>query len=54
MKMLLSGQTSFYFFACLPGREHIISSKDMGLFYAYSEPRPNAKYSCAASVAIAR
>ena len=25
-----------------------------GLFYANSEPQPNAKYSCAASVAIAR
>ncbi|MGN0434920.1 MULTISPECIES: hypothetical protein [unclassified Bilifractor] len=24
------------------------------LFYANSEPQPNAKYSCAASVAIAR
>jgi len=31
-----------------------ISSKDMGFFYANSEPRPNAKYSCAASVAITR
>ena len=25
-----------------------------GFFYANSEPQPNAKYSCAASVAIAR
>ena len=32
------------------GGECMLSS----LFYANSEPQPNAKYSCAASVAIAR
>ncbi|MGO5337283.1 hypothetical protein ACTQZS_10845 [Bilifractor sp. LCP19S3_H10] len=28
--------------------------KRQSFFYANSEPQPNAKYSCAASVAIAR
>ena len=30
--MLLSGQTSFYFFACLPGREHISPCTYEGVF----------------------
>ena len=32
----------------------VISTHLLTLIYANSEPQPNAKYSCAASVAIAR
>ena len=34
--------------------EMILTSDGTGFIYANSEPQPNAKYSCAASVAIAR
>ena len=36
-------------------REHdLVPRQGWGFFYANIEPQPNAKYSCAASVAIAR
>ena len=34
--------------------EMILTSDGTGFIYANSEPQPNAKYSCAASVALAR
>jgi hypothetical protein len=38
----------------LPAGEVLLERTGIFLIYANSEPQPNAKYSCAASVAVAR